>query len=291
MSWQSHLLNAIMRVQKKFSDDSAEGLRRQLARSGVQPYEPKTRALRGLDVTVTTVHGMPVYRLAPERMTPGSAVFYCHGGSYCFEIAPLHWRWLRQLALESRAAVHVPIYPLAPASTAATTVPAVADVLREVARVYGPGQVTLMGDSAGGGLALAVAQRALELTLRRIVLISPWLDVATDDSRQREIESRDRMLRVEWLREAGRLWAGTQSLDDPKVSPLHGALRDLPPIDVFVGTHDLLWVDARRLADRGGSAVTLHEAEKMQHVWPLLPGLPEGALARRQILALCTSPP
>ena len=283
MSWQSYAINGVMRVLAKVNDPSAAGLRKTLAKKGVQAYAPKP--MKGVDVTVTTVEGMPVYRLTPEGAAPEHAVFYCHGGSYCFEISPLHWRWLRQLALEARTAVHVPIYPLAPRSTAATTVPATADVLRKVAAEHGADQVTVMGDSAGGGLALAAAQHARELPLRRIVLLSPWLDAATDDPRQLEIEPRDRMLWVEVLQEAGRMWAGDLDVHDPLPSPLHGDLVGLAPIDVFVGTHDLLWVDAVRLAAHPG--VTLHEGAKMQHVWPLLPGLPEGARTRQELVRLC----
>jgi acetyl esterase/lipase len=147
-----------------------------------------------------------------------------------------------------------------------------------------------MGDSAGGGLALAVGQglRDRGLTPRRIVLISPWLDVATEDPASRALADRDPMLAIPGLVEAARSYAGPLALDDPRVSPLHGALTQLPPITVFTGTEDLLNPDSHRLADAcaaAGVSCELIEETEQPHVYPLLPTR-EGQAARRRIVAL-----
>jgi acetyl esterase/lipase len=161
---------------------------------------------------------------------------------------------------------------------------------------HGAGEVVLMGDSAGGGMALAVAQQHRDCggpALRRVVLISPWLDVATDHPDQLEIAPRDLMLRIPVAQEAGRLYAGELPVDDPRVSPLHGDLRGLPPVDVFVGTDELVLVDATRLeanAKESGAVVHVDVGRDMQHVYPILPLLPEGAAARRRIVELCRLP-
>jgi acetyl esterase/lipase len=186
--------------------------------------------------------------------------------------------------------VEVPIYRLAPHATAANTVPAMADLVEALMERAGPGNVAVMGDSAGGGLSLAVAQ---ELHDRggaqpvRIILIAPWLDASVSDPRQRELDVRDRMLGVEGLAACGRLYAGELDLRDPRVSPLFGDLRGLAPMTVFCGTEDILHPDALALVDRlreAGVDVEYHEGRGMQHDYPLLPLIPEGRAAREVIV-------
>jgi epsilon-lactone hydrolase len=109
----------------------------------------------------------------------------------------------------------------------------------DVASEAGEGGVSIMGDSAGGGLALAVAQqfgRSASTALRRLILIAPWLDITLDEAAWDADVPRDAMLDRPGLREAGRLYRGELSETDPRVSPLNGDLSQLPPISLFTGT-------------------------------------------------------
>jgi acetyl esterase/lipase len=86
---------------------------------------------------------------------------------------------------------------------------------------------------------------------------------------------------------AGRMYAGKLSPTDPRVSPLFGTLGGLPPIAVIAGTHDLLYPDARRLADKAlqeGARLALHEYDGLFHVFVAV-GLPETRRAMDQIAA------
>jgi acetyl esterase/lipase len=219
-------------------------------------------------------------------------VLYLHGGAYTYEISPLHWRFVRQLALSVPAKLEVPIYPLAPQATASATVGAMTELLAELIANGAPDRVTLMGDSAGGGMALAVAQQLRDRTglqPGRIVLISPWLDMTLSEPEQREIERRDEMLSLPGLAESGRLYAGGLDVRDPLVSPLFGELAGVAPIHLFTGTDDVLNPDARRLAHTmaaKGQEIHLHEAEGMQHCYALYPLIPEGKAARKAIIDL-----
>jgi acetyl esterase/lipase len=106
---------------------------------------------------------------------------------------------------------------------------------------------------------------------------------------QRVLEAGDLMLSVSGLAACGRLHAGGLEPTDPRVSPLYGDLRGLPPVSVFVGDRDILVTDARRLCEKAraaGAEVDYAEAPGMQHVYPMLPLLPESAAARRRIAQL-----
>ena len=291
MSWRSLLVNRAIRLTgTKRQSSSAEKTRQHIERLTLRParYAPSRALVRGLSVSVQRVGGAPVYTAAPKGHVPLHRLLYLHGGAYTYEISPLHWRLVRQLAVSVPAEVVVPIYPLAPHATASATVPAMTDLLAELFDNVSPDRVTLIGDSAGGGMALAVAQQLRDRTglqPGRIVLISPWLDMTLSEPEQPEIERRDEMLSLPGLAESGRLYAGDLDVRDPLVSPLFGELAGLAPIHVFTGTDDVLNPDARRLAEKG-QEIHLREAEGMQHCYALFPLIAEGRAARKTIVGI-----
>lgn len=247
--------------------------------------------VKGATVTAARIEGLLVYRVAPPSVAPDAPhVVYLHGGAYLNEVTGFHWRFVRGLSLAAQAVVHVPIYALAPEATAEQTVAEVSNVIETLA-VDHP-NVTVMGDSAGGGLALSCAQALRDsgrLLPRLLSLISPWLDVRALDPQQRMLEPGDYMLEIDRLRIAGQVYAGSLPLEDPRVSPLLGELAGLPHIDVVTGTSDLLNPEAHALVtavQAAGGSIALHEVAHMQHVFPLLPWMPEALTARDRLHAL-----
>lgn len=293
MSWQASVANGVLRLVAKRGDLGPEGAQQALDKSRARPPKvpPSAKAVRDLTVSDDSSSGMPVYDLRPSTGEPGRRIFYLHGGSYTFEISPFHWRFLGELARSAPAHITVPIYPLAPETTAASTVSTVTDLLEQYLGAHPDERIVLMGDSAGGGMSLAVAEQLRDRGKQpaQIVLLSPWLDVTMSDPRQPAIEPKDRMLGLAALAYYGGCYAGALDVRDPRVSPLYGDLTGLAPIDVFIGTHDVLWIDALRLAEEAkkhGATVRLHEAPSMQHAYPILPFLPEARAAQREIVSL-----
>jgi acetyl esterase/lipase len=186
----------------------------------------------------------------------------------------------------------VPIYPLAPAATAAEVVPRMAELVSALVADGGSRPTIVVGDSAGAGLAVAASFAIRDGGLRqpsRLVLLSPFLDATMSDKRGAAKAPKDKMLRRPGLREAGRLYAGSLGLDDPSVSPVNGDLGGLPPLTIFTGTHDILDCDSQRCAQLGRAAgvdVDLHEVEGAPHAFAVLPTR-QGATARREIVDVC----
>lgn len=245
------------------------------------PKSLQSKVTISLDETST----WPVYQVSPRGRTPDRAAVYFHGGAYLWEITSFHWRIIADLAARTETTFFVPIYPLAPSATAATTVPTATAISADVIEQYGSDRVTLMGDSAGGGMTLAVAQRLRDASIAhngRIILISPWLDVSMTDPAIEGIAGSDPWLAVPGVTLAGELYRGELPENDPLVSPLCGDLRNLAPITLFSGTRDIANADALSLVRRAhevGVAVEYFEAPGMLHVYPLLP-IPEGKRAR-----------
>jgi epsilon-lactone hydrolase len=265
-------------------------MRRHIAKRAARPapFAPPRWLGRRVAVSSRGVEGWPLYELAPRSADPVRHLVYFHGGAYVNEIVLWHWLMLAGIAARGPVRCLVPIYPLGAALGAKRTVATATAIVRRLIEEVGAEQVVLGGDSAGGGIALAVAQALRDEGVRphRLILIAPWLDVVVDDPRSLALEPRDAMLGIPGLREAGRAYAKGLPLDDSRLSPIHGEMTDLPPISTFVGTEDLLNPDSHRLreaCDAADVACELTEAPGMPHAYPVFP-TPEGRAAVRQIV-------
>ena len=189
------------------------------------------------------------------------------------------------------AEVVVPAYPLAPDATVDDVLPRLAEV-EQAADAAAPRLPTvLMGDSAGGALVLSMALRRRdrgEPPPAAVVGLSPWLDATLAEDDVADLEATDPMLAESGLRAAGRWWADPHSPTDPRLSPVNASLRDLPPITLYVGAHDILRpaVDAfAGRAEADAADLTVHEVTAMFHVW-MTRAIPEGRRTRRQLSRL-----
>jgi acetyl esterase/lipase len=204
-----------------------------------------------------------------------------------------HWNFIGRLIESTGCTVIAPLYPLAPENKCAALIPEMVSLYSEFEQTYGANNMTLMGDSAGGGLSLALAHALRDKKFPapdRLVLLSPWLDVTGTHPDQPTLEKKDTMIAVSGLKGFGEMYAGDLALDDPRVSPLFGNHSNLPPIQVFASSAETLFVDSTRFRDMMqdlGTPVSYHEYEDMFHVWPLLP-IPEGKQALREIVEFLT---
>lgn len=259
---------------------------RERQREGDRPPTRWTR--RRYAVLDDTVDGTRVWRARPRRGAPRVRVLYLHGGGYLHPLTADYWRLVRAL-VSTGAEVVVPAYPLAPEHTVDDVLPWLARVERAT-RSSVP--TVLMGDSAGGALALVLARslRGVAPAPARVVLLSSWLDATLDDPEVGELEPTDPMLAESGLRAAGRWWSGDRDPADPDVSPVEGDLGGLPFIEVFVGDRDILRPAVDRLVDGvaaagGGVRVRVREVTAMFHVW-MTRAIPEGRRTRRDLARL-----
>lgn len=236
------------------------------------------------------VSGFPCYTISPKgEVSDRLRLMHLHGGGYVQQISPHHWRFLRHLVDQLRCPVVVPLYPLAPGHHSGDTLPMVRAAYERTMEGIEPERHVLMGDSAGGGLCVALDRQLRGEGLPqpgRLVLISPWLDLTMTDPSVATQDRRDPYLGARGLAAAGRWYGGPAGVRDPCVSPLFGDLHGLPPSTVYVGTRDVLLGDARRFRDsarRAGVDVEYHESPGMVHNWPMR-RLPEGRRARDQII-------
>ena len=229
---------------------------------------------RGTTVTGQHLGGVPVEVVSVGAPAPRPTVVHFHGGGYCIGSARAIRGWAAHLSAQAGCRVVLPEYRLAPEHP----YPAgLQDARAVVAALEGP--VVLSGDSAGGGLALA-----LVLSMRDegkalpagCILLSPWLDLGRDRRADPELVRRDVLLTPDWLDACAHAYAAPEAWADPSVSPLLAEHSGLPPLLVQAGTSELLAPDAERLAasaSAAGTDVTYTRWPRMWHDFALQPGL------------------
>ena len=274
-------------VDRKKIYRSSDALREAASRTLPLSSNQIRNATRGLvSVQGDSEKDREVVILMP-RNSDSSVVLYVPGGGWVFPPRIFHWRFLAVLAHETNFSVHVALYPRAPTHTYNDVMGFLLPVYRELIVRAIP--LIVMGDSAGGNIALSLLLRAREEGLpmpSRLVLMSPVVDLALSNPEMDQIEPRDPMLAIAGLRAAATWYAGNLSCEDGRVSALRGPLAHLPRTQLFIGTNEILFPDNqlfREKALREGVALDYHGAPEMMHVWPLMGFLPEARLARRQI--------
>ncbi|GEP24180.1 alpha/beta hydrolase [Lentilactobacillus diolivorans] len=244
-----------------------------------------------------TQNGSDVLELNPAiKKVSGEVIFYIHGGGYWGQPLIPHFNMLHQLANKLGSRIVLPIYPKAPAYKATDAYEMVLSAYQELLddEHVDPQRITFMGDSAGGGLALALMQKLRDdhLSLpKRAVLLSPWLDVTNSNPKMSQIQPVDPMLDLKNLTRLGRGYIGDLDSHDPLASPIYGDSSELPSIYVFTGTHDILNADAlkfQRLADQNDWNVTTFNYQKMNHVFSVFP-IPEGTDSLNRIVHIIQS--
>ncbi len=290
------LARGMPRLRKSSELDSEERERERLERWHAErdralPTNAVVRFRRRYEVQEHEVGDgvrFPVFRVRARGSRPRRKVLYLHGGGYVAPLDPFHVRYAARLASALDVEVVLPDYPLAPQHTWADSHDALVSLAADLAADR---PTVLAGDSAGGGLALAVAQSLRDRggpTATHLLLHSPWVDLTTSTPATTWFAQRDPWLRITKLEAYARWWAGsTDDLGRPEVSPALADLAGLPPALMFCGTRDLLVPGCRLLARRAEEAgwdLTYVEEPGLIHVYPLISVVPEARRAWRATL-------
>ena len=235
-------------------------------------------ALLPRDTTITeqTIAGLRAEVVSCRAPGPGLTVIHFHGGGYCLGSAVTARSWAAHLSAQTGCRVVLPEYRLAPEHP----YPAALEDARAVMKVLSAqGPVVVSGDSAGGGLALALVlsmRDAGQELPAGAILLSPWLDLGRDRRAVPDLVRRDVLLTPDWLDACARAYAEPSSWADPLTSPLHAAYSGLPPLLIQAGTEELLAPDAGLLAASASVAgvdVTYTRWPRMWHDFTLQAGL------------------
>jgi len=202
--------------------------------------------------------GVPSEWVTWRGKDSGRVILYLHGGGYVICSPRTHRDLLWRLARACSARVLAPDYRLAPENPHPA---AVEDALKAYRWLLKSGvksaRIAVMGDSAGGGLALVLLQRLRDKKIPLpacAVCLSPWTDLTASGESMEKNRRKDPLLSPEAIRIFARHYAPEGDLGQPSISPLFGDFRKLPPLLIQASSSEILMDDARRAAERAKAA-------------------------------------
>lgn len=223
------------------------------------------------EITTKQFMGRNLFIITPKKKEKTDIkILYFHGGAYVAEATKDHWEFVEQIANDTGATVIFPDYPLTPKYTYKDVFKMVVPLYKEIIDKVDTKNLILMGDSAGGGLGLALEERIGEENLEmpaKTILISPWLDVRLTNPQIDEVQKNDKHLNKETLKLAGIAYAGEDGINSYLVNPIDGNLSKLKNITILTGTYDILNPDVHKLKEKAEDKITIKEYEQANHIW------------------------
>lgn len=204
----------------------------------------------GVTVQKKTEDGIRGWSIQPENPKHSGCIFFLHGGAYAMGSGRTHAPWVAQLALNSGCRLFLAEYPLAPEHP----FPAAFKMLSNRLPAWSHSQnhnFVLAGDSAGGGLALALHHHLLANNLpagRALTLFSPWVDLRPLKAQALAMEPFDAYIQAADVERFAELYAPGQR-DNPEVSPLIRAHQTKAPVLLHYCSNELLYPQCQQLTE------------------------------------------
>ena len=235
------------------------------------------KANESCDIETKEFMSRKIFIIKPKtEQLSKKVILYFHGGAYVAEATTLHWDFLEKLANDTKSTIVMPDYPLTPKYTYKDVFNMVEPLYKEIISKVDVKNLVMMGDSAGGGITLALAEKISQNNIQlpsKTILISPWLNVTLTNEKIKEVQKNDKDLNKEKLLIAGISYArDEEGMKSYLVNPINGPLSKLKNVIIYTGTYDILNPDAKDFVEKAKNEeiqITLKEYEKASHIWIL----------------------
>lgn len=277
-SFISRMAELILKFTKPKYMDSQEAVSEFLDKKSKEPTKEVKSIFKSREI-----NGMQVFTYGNEEKSK-NVILYLHGGAYVNEINYQHHLYCLKLSRKLNAFVLSPVYGLAPLHKWHETFEAVTQLYLDLLQTNK--NITLMGDSAGGGFVLSFAQYLKTIDLpqpKHIIAFSPWVDISMSNTPYDS--ENDPILGEVGLRQIGKFWAGDLDTKDYRVSPTYGDNAGLSKTLIFAGTNEIFYKDIVEYCDKlkkSNVNVRLISGGGQFHIYPLFP-IPEAKEAFKEI--------
>lgn len=244
-------------------------------RGWFEAINAQTPLAQGVEISSVSAANCVGEWLRPARSDGNRLVIYYHGGGFLFGSPRSHRAVTTQLAQLSAAPVLSVDYHLAPEHPAPAAHDDCFDAYRWVLEQgFDASAISLVGDSAGGNLALSTAIRARDEGLPMpgcVAMLSPALDLAGEGDSHTRLQNAP-LLTKALVDQFNLAYVGEGNLRSSLVTPFYSDMSGLPPILIHVGSNEMLVDDSLTMAKRieqAGGQVELKVWEDMVHCWQL----------------------
>ena len=233
------------------------------------------KANESCDIETKEFMSRKIFIIKPKtEQLSKKVILYFHGGAYVAEATTLHWDFLEKLANDTKSTIVMPDYPLTPKYTYKDVFNMVEPLYKEIISKVDVKNLVMMGDSAGGGITLALAEKISQNNIQlpsKTILISPWLNVTLTNEKIKEVQKNDKDLNKEKLLIAGISYArDEEGMKSYLVNPINGPLSKLQNVIIYTGTYDILNPDTHLLQEKAkkeGIDIQIKEYEQAPHIW------------------------
>ncbi|HEY5747395.1 MAG TPA: alpha/beta hydrolase [Chryseolinea sp.] len=230
----------------------------------------------GVSIKHEVIAGVSGYWFTPVHVGGNEVVIFLHGGGYIYGSIESHRAMVSHIARAIERKILLVDYSLAPEHPFPAALNETVAVIQELVRTLPDFQFSIMGDSAGGNLAMSTALKLKSLNVQPAlyhVLISPWVNMETVYPSYTKNEKLDPIITKDFVEYAAGLYAAGHDLKDPLISPVHGDFKGIAPTLILVGAHEVLTDDSVFLyqaLENAGVASELKMYDGADHVWPLV---------------------
>ena len=288
MSIQAKIFSMVMRYQMA---DFYRDLSVEVQRAKMEKYAKAAKLPE--DVTCKPAKGCPVpaeWVTSPE-VNDDQVILSLHGGAYFLNYGNPHRNFVARIGRSTKMRVLIPDFRLSPEHSFPAALQDVTVAYQWLLKQgYSPMDIAVVGESSGGGLALATLLKLRDADIpfpAAVVCICPWADLTSSGASMESKKKVDFINNPEHMKTTAKLYAGDQDLKDPYISPLLADLKDFPPLLIQAAARDVLLDDATRLAEQARKVnvdVLLEVWEEMIHVFQLSAGfVPEARKAVENI--------
>ena len=224
------------------------------------------------EIEVQKFMGRKIFVVTPKNVSKtDNFILYFHGGAYMAEATKEHWKFIEKLINDTGMTVIFPDYPLTPKYNYKYVFEMVKPLYEKIIEKVNTNNLIVMGDSAGGGISLALVQNLTEEQMpNKTILLSPWLDVRLTNPQINEVQKYDRDLNKEALMVAGISYAEEEGINNALVNPIDGDISKIKNVTIFTGTYDILNPDVHVLKEKDTrQVIEVKEYEGASHIWIL----------------------
>jgi len=222
-------------------------------------------------------------------------LIFIHGGAFISGPTKLHWNMIKVLSKQTNHIIWLCDYPKAPEHT-------ISEISNNIDLIYNEAlendrfnEITLVGDSVGGTLCIALTQRLIKQNYplpNKIVLISPVMNATMSNPGIEDLEPIDVMLSKIGVLSAKKMCAENNDLNDNKISPINGDFKSFPKTLFFAAENDIMYPDQKIAICKMQNATVAIEpiiGVGMPHIWPILPVMKEAKTALNKIITFINS--
>lgn len=270
-------------IKNIFSKSPIDYLR--LRRNDV--YTPTSRFYKTDMISNFEILGTKITQIEKDNKTD-KLLIYLHGGAFVSGPAQYHWDSIESISKKTDVNIWMCIYPKAPENKIDEISINIDEIYRRALINYKNSDIILMGDSAGGTLAISLTQRLIVNNINlpsKLILISPVLDATLKNQKINEVDKKDIMLSKTGVLSAKTMC--TDNLNDVRISPINGEFKLFPKTYLYIAENDITYPDQLIFLSELNKEKVAHEiviGEEMPHIWPLLPVMKEAKVTINQII-------